>query len=365
MGIHQTKKAKLLLILFTAVASISILFLIKNPKPPQQELNAAKTALDQAFESGAKKYAPERYQLAEDLFTAGYLEMGRQKGRLRLLRDFSLAESILKQAKLQADSAMMSATDSVYKLELGINTEINSVQSMLNSRRRTLDSLLLNPDAEIHWLLAQNRLNVAKRLFAQKCYDDAAEVILQSKASLNCVDLVLSEYFHDETRQIPVWRSWVEETLALSKKQNDYAIIVDKLAHRVYLVRAGTLVNSFPCELGRNPGTQKKHAGDGATPEGKYQITKIKTKGSKYYKALVIDYPNSRDIARLKEEKRKGLIPSWAHPGGNIEIHGTGGRGMDWTEGCIALRNQDIDSLIKVVKVGTPVTVVRKSDRWP
>ncbi|MGQ9603714.1 MAG: L,D-transpeptidase family protein [bacterium] len=361
----STKKTKTLVISAIVAATVSVLFFIKNPKPPQQVLNSAKAALDSAFAAGAKKYAPERYQFAEELFTAGYIEMGRQRGRLRPLRDFSLAESMLKQAKFQADSAAISAKDSIYRLEIGIDAEINAVESMLDSRKRTLDSLLLNPDDHIHWVLARDRLEVARKLFAEKSYEDATELIAQSRYSLNYLDLFLSEYFHDESRKIPVWRAWVEQTLSLSKKQNSHAIIVDKSAHRLYLVKAGKLVNSWPCELGRNRGTQKKHAGDAATPEGRYRITSIKTRGSKYYKALGIDYPNPDDIARFKEGKKKGIVPSSAGPGGSIEIHGMGGRGIDWTEGCIALRNQDIDSLIKVVSVGTPVTVVRKSDRWP
>lgn len=358
-------KRRIFLVFVIPIASVFLLYFVRNPKPPHQALNAARAALDEAFQAGATRYATERYRLAEDLYTAGYLEMSRQMGRLRPLRDFSLAESVLQQAKIQADSAVMCARDSLYRIEISVNAEIYSLQSMLNSRRRTLDSLLLNPDAEIHWMLAENRLLAAKKLVADQGYEDAIELIQQGKASLNYLDLILSEYFHDESRQVPVWRSWVEETLSLSRKQNNYAIIVDKSAHRLYLVKAGKLVATYPCELGRNPGRQKKYAGDGATPEGKYQITKIKTRGSKYYKALVIDYPNSHDIIRFREDKRRGTLPSWARPGGNIEIHGMGGRGKDWTEGCIALKNQDIDQLITMVRVGTPVTVVRKSDRWP
>ena len=125
------------------------------------------------------------------------------------------------------------------------------------------------------------------------------------------------------------------------------------------------MLDTYACELGRNPAYQKRYAGDGATPEGKYTVVDVKAQGSKYYKALVLDYPNGRDRERYAENKATGTIPPGTGPGGHIEIHGMGGRGLDWTDGCVALTDRDMDDIMKLAGVGTPVTIVRKSDRWP
>ena len=79
---------------------------------------------------------------------------------------------------------------------------------------------------------------------------------------------------------------------------------------------------------------------------------------TKYYKAFLLDYPNDEDTARFKAEIAKGSLPASAKIGGLIEIHGNGGKGIDWTEGCVALTDREMDLVYKIVKVGTPVTIV-------
>jgi murein L,D-transpeptidase YafK len=96
-----------------------------------------------------------------------------------------------------------------------------------------------------------------------------------------------------------------------------------------------------------------------ATPEGMYKITK-KFEGSKtkYYKALLLNYPNDEDKEKFKSEIGNGSLPASAKIGDLIEIHGNGGKGIDWTEGCIALTDKEMDIVFKITKVGTPVTII-------
>ncbi len=103
----------------------------------------------------------------------------------------------------------------------------------------------------------------------------------------------------------------------------------------------------------------KRHRGDKATPEGSYKVTRKRGPGAtKYYKALDIDYPNAEDLARFRAAKQRGEIPAGTSPGSLIEIHGHGGRGADWTEGCVALRNDHMDKVFAAAQVGTPVLIV-------
>ena len=102
----------------------------------------------------------------------------------------------------------------------------------------------------------------------------------------------------------------------------------------------------------------KKYRGDKATPEGKYHVTKKKSRRqTKYYKALLINYPNDDDKVRYDANIKNGSIPKRGI-GDLIEIHGDGGRGINWTDGCVALTNSDMDRLYELVSTGTPVTIV-------
>jgi murein L,D-transpeptidase YafK len=181
--------------------------------------------------------------------------------------------------------------------------------------------------------------------------DIASQLITKSVSEAHTF---LSDYFKDLSK----WRRWADETIEWSRKNNAHAILVDKFAHRLYVYYDGKLKKEFNAELGAYWIGTKQYRGDKATPEGKYNITKKKSgRETKYYKALLINYPNSEDKARYEANVRKGKIPRRGI-GNLIEIHGDGGKGMNWTEGCVALTNNDIDRLFEMCGPGTPVTIV-------
>jgi len=117
-------------------------------------------------------------------------------------------------------------------------------------------------------------------------------------------------------------------------------------------------VRTYRIALGRNPVGKKRREGDGKTPEGKYVID-WKNPKSKYHLSLHISYPNKVDKAYAQKH---GFSP-----GGDIFIHGLpNGRGAigklhrlyDWTDGCIAVTNEEVEELWKVVPVGTPIEIL-------
>ncbi len=154
------------------------------------------------------------------------------------------------------------------------------------------------------------------------------------------------------------WQRWVEDTIA-STRGGGAAIVVEKLGRRLVLVRNGKVVGEFDAEFGRNGLADKLHAGDGATPEGRYFVKEKRDHGNtRWYRALVINYPNAEDWQKYQQARRAGRIPGRYSIGSLIEIHGNGGKQKNWTDGCVALRNQDVDRLYTQVPVGTPVTIV-------
>jgi murein L,D-transpeptidase YafK len=153
-------------------------------------------------------------------------------------------------------------------------------------------------------------------------------------------------------------------------KPKGASIIVDKADYKLDLYIDGKLKKSFPIELGHNPYADKLQQGDMATPEGMYKVKRVRDKGNtSFYRALAINYPNRADRRRFNKLKRTKKLPRKARIGGAIEIHGKGaGRnpnegGQNWTLGCMALSNSQMDELFKYVKQGTPVTIIKYDER--
>jgi murein L,D-transpeptidase YafK len=117
------------------------------------------------------------------------------------------------------------------------------------------------------------------------------------------------------------------------------------------------VIKTYAIALGGNPTGDKELEGDKRTPEGKYFIDG-KNPNSDYHKNLGISYPDKTDIAEASDRNVK--------PGGEIKIHGIrNGFGFigkfhritDWTAGCIALTDDEVDELYECVKTGTPIII--------
>jgi murein L,D-transpeptidase YafK len=134
-------------------------------------------------------------------------------------------------------------------------------------------------------------------------------------------------------------------------------VIVNKAKRELLLMHAGIVVKSYRVALGRNPVGPKTRQGDGKTPEGVYSISR-RNPASAFHRALRVSYPNSADRAQAK---RLGVAP-----GGDIMIHGLpNGQGRigkahlqtDWTEGCVAVTNAEIEEIWGLVRDGTRVEI--------
>ncbi len=177
-----------------------------------------------------------------------------------------------------------------------------------------------------------------------------AEDMLMSSYNRTLDDL--EEYFNSQ----PYWRKLVNSTIENSAKTNGNAIIIDKFARKLYIYQSGVKKLEFEAEFGKNWMGRKRLKGDKATPEGIYLVkTKIPQNKTKYYRALLLNYPNNDDVEMFRREKQQGKLPANAQIGGLIEIHGNGGKGTDWTDGCIALSDNDMLKVYNFIQVGTPV----------
>ncbi|HEX9135542.1 MAG TPA: L,D-transpeptidase family protein [Nitrospirota bacterium] len=152
---------------------------------------------------------------------------------------------------------------------------------------------------------------------------------------------------------------------ALEKKFFDYAIQkgsvdrirIEKSTRRLMLISQGEVLKSYKIALGGNPIGPKERQGDNKTPEGTYVID-ARNRDSRFHLSLHISYPNERDKKRAKELG----VP----PGGDIMIHGIKNgfsrvgdahAGVDWTKGCIAVTDQEIEEIDKLAPNGTIVEI--------
>jgi len=157
---------------------------------------------------------------------------------------------------------------------------------------------------------------------------------------------------------------------SITAEESPLRIVVHKKERRLELFRGEKLVRTYPIALGFAPEGPKLREGDGKTPEGEYYVS-VKNPDSRFYLSLGISYPNRidaerawfngrisrqqyQDVARAIERQH---TPPWNTPlGGAIYIHGFGTY-RDWTHGCIAMRDQDVEELFNLVQVGTTVVI--------
>jgi murein L,D-transpeptidase YafK len=132
---------------------------------------------------------------------------------------------------------------------------------------------------------------------------------------------------------------------------------VDKSAQIIQLLEQGKVIKEYQIALGANPQGHKQQEGDEKTPEGNYTLD-YKKEDSSFYRAMHISYPNAND---RQQAKQRGVSA-----GGFIMIHGQkNGFGwlsilmqqFNWTNGCIALTNAEMDEFMSLVAVGTPIHI--------
>jgi murein L,D-transpeptidase YafK len=130
------------------------------------------------------------------------------------------------------------------------------------------------------------------------------------------------------------------------------SVVVRKSDRKLYLMNGQNVVRSYRIGLGFSPNGHKTAKGDGKTPEGTYRIDR-KNPQSKFHLSLGISYPNAADRAHSKS--------LGVDPGGDIFIHGEDTKPhfwkRNWTQGCISLKNEQIEEVYALVRIGTPVLI--------
>lgn len=323
--------------------------------PP--EMGGVITQEDHLWRAGAPRYTPEAYERYRGAMRNIKDRIIREKGKFRWFRDYRSVEDRVWGLAKYGERILCRVERIKEERSESIGEEISQLKRDIAVMRRSVARMNEGSLARRGLTRAELMIEEARLLGERGLYDAAEEKLGQVAACLHksrkSVDPVLSRY--SDPKVLSWWKRLAEEAAAGSKKTGGAAIVVSKIDRRLTVYQKGNPVSTFEIGLGRNGLSRKLYAGDAATPEGRYSVI-WKNPASRYYKALLIDYPNKEDKKRYALAQTNGLIPRNAGIGALVEIHG-GGKGSV-TNGCVSLDNTDMDRIFELVSEGTIVVIV-------
>jgi L,D-peptidoglycan transpeptidase YkuD (ErfK/YbiS/YcfS/YnhG family) len=344
---------------YSLVFSIIVLmFFIGCSAPPEpREMHYLEVQQRTLVKVGAVNYSPDEYKYYRAAYYDAKDAFDKEDAKFVWFKDYDPIRDQLRLV-LGKGNKILAAINKINKAKSDeVGLRISSLKDRVASLKESTSNL------NEAWLLRRSLskaeiLLTQAELYHKKGDNDSALTNLAlvstySSRSASIANSILSRYM--DKNQLAKWRSMAQETINESRRRGIVVLIVSKIDQTLMVYKNGKQVGTYDVGLGRYGLKDKLYAGDGATPEGRYYIVK-KNPGSRYYKALLFNYPNEEDRIRFAQAKRKGLIPTRVGIGSLVEIHGGGAGGM--TRGCISLDNNDMDKLFAITNESTPVTIV-------
>ena len=352
------------LIIYAAIAGILIfltvlLFRALAPEPPQPEVEMARAAIARARDRQSEVYSPRLFREAQNNYDSAMTAWRAENERFILFRDYERVITFAAAAQKKAEEASRNTIKRSNSLKANLESELRRMKEEMASFEKIFMSMPLPQDIKKKHARGKLLLREAEVDLEKENYVNGNVKITEANEYISGTYTLARKNLEDYFRNYSDWQEWATSTINESRRGGSYAIMIEKIPGVLHLYQGGKKKYTFEAEFGKNWLGDKMSRGDFATPEGKYEVTKKLSGGStKYHKALMINYPNKIDIQEFNERIRNGKLPADARIGDLIEIHGEGGKGANWTQGCVALRNDDIDILFKYASKGTPVTII-------
>jgi L,D-peptidoglycan transpeptidase YkuD (ErfK/YbiS/YcfS/YnhG family) len=206
-------------------------------------------------------------------------------------------------------------------------------------------------DSQMMILQIHNVISKDKRIVTQQAQIETSRQAVEAKENA-----IIAQREKIETLEQKI--KTLEQKIFLLRTEPADKVLIEKKARRLTLLSKGEVIKTYKIALGGNPVGPKVRQGDNKTPEGVY-IIDSRNSNSEYHLSLHISYPNEIDKKRAKE--------LGVSPGGNIMIHGIkNGLGwvgashaaLDWTEGCIAVTDEEMEEIYRLVPNGTVVVIM-------
>ncbi len=336
-----------------------LILIILSASPPVSTFEQAWMALGSARQAGATTYAADEFRAARANWEQAIQAWARENKKLFFRRDFQKAHELAKTTRLQAKKAESVAVARRDSLQFAAIASLNFVRQKVDEFKLQFDQVPVAASLRKKFVAGELLMMESELAFNREDYLLSTRKVRQAEALVGSAGADATKFLRGYLLKVPEWQRWAAETVAWSEQQNATAIVVDKMAYRCYVYVGGKKRAEYPIELGPRWLGHKRQKGDNATPEGHYHVsTKKSLRHTTYYKALEINYPNETDREQFRLAKARGELPRHAQIGGLIQIHGDGGKGLNWTSGCVALRNKDMDEIFDLAGVGTRVTIV-------
>ncbi|MFY9269971.1 MAG: L,D-transpeptidase family protein [Candidatus Manganitrophaceae bacterium] len=320
--------------------------------PPLQSLEQVNQIEKTLWKNGAEEFAAEEFRHFQKTVSEAKQTLSHERAKWSLLQRYDKIQARLDNLFAEGGLLLQSVSQKRKTAQEEAVQGVESVKLVANRLREHSDRLYITRHSRKKAIQADLLLTEARYELDQGRYRSAIERAKQAGALLQPakqeIESTYGRYF--EHRNLARWKMWVRETLEWSRAHAAPVIIVRKAERTLTLYMGDRPLKTYEISLGFNGLNDKRMAGDGATPEGRYRIIMKKGTGETiYHKALLINYPNDRDRRRLKGVTKRG---------GLIEIHGGKDDGLEETLGCVALNNREIDDLFDRVSIGTPVTII-------
>lgn len=348
------------MLLVVVGGGVAVWFL--KDEPPVREIKDSYAILSEAEGLNAEVYSRKLYLETKNLYDSAMIVWKKENDKFIFFRRFEPVRVLAVKASKVGRQAIDRTIEVRRNFQEDLKEEIKSLRFEMAEFEKIFSKLPLPGDAKDKHTRGKLLLNEAEIAFEKKEYNIGKEkshsASLLIRDSYKVARNVLDEYF----KRLPQWQQELENAIARSDKSGSYLIVVEKIPHRCDLYYNGVKKYSYPAEFGKNWLGDKCCEGDYATPEGDYLVEKkLDGRSTRYHKALLINYPNKNDRENFARMKKAGTVSRNAKPGGLIEIHGDGGKGADWTNGCVALDNKNMDQLFKYVQKGTEILIIGAS----
>jgi hypothetical protein len=329
------------------------------PEPPLPEVEQARAAIAKARDLQSEIYSPKLFREAKNNYDSAMAVWRSENDRFILARDYERVIQFAEIAQKKAEDAHETPSPGRKASKATSRAKSPALTARWHRSKRS-SSRCPSLRMSKRNMPAENSSSRRQQLtFRKERYVDGNVKITEANEYISGTYNLARKNLEDYFKHYDNWQDWADETISESARSGSYAILVEKIPAQLHLYQGGKKKYTFEAEFGSNWLGDKKSRGDMATPEGKYTVTKKLSGGStKYHKALLINYPNKIDVQEFNERIRNGQLPADASIGDLIEIHGDGGKGGNWTQGCVALKNSDMDMLFKYVSKGTPVTII-------
>ena len=356
----KRRAGRLIIIL---IFQFSLLVFVQNCKTPPapSEVNEALSQEQDLWRAGASFFAPKEYEAYRQHLDEARKFFNQEELKIGYFRNYDKVREQFRQV-LEEGNSLKNLVEARKAQAAG---EIRSLKNSLYERYRIFDSfsleLTMRNFSRQHLAQADVMFKEVDRLLEQGKYDQAREKLKAVESLLNQAENILRRQLerYMDPAQVAAWKKMAERAVKRSEETNSLLILVSKLERRLTVYKDGKPIKTYEVGLGFNGLADKLHAGDDATPEGEYKVIR-KIGSSKYARALLINYPNEEDVKKFNEAKKRGIITERTKIGGLIEIHGGGKDGL--TQGCVALDDDEMEELFRMIPVGTPVVIVGTTD---